>query len=64
MAYNDEEMTNPIPCSYCGRIVEQVDIMTIQVARQTWDSPAEYEDFCPYCLPPKYSEPDPDRFRE
>ena len=60
----EDEPDTRVACPHCGELHDADDINDYQTARQTHWEPAEYETFCPDCLPAKFREPDPDRYRD
>ena len=50
------------PCTECGALCDET--FELEVARQTHWEPAEYQTFCEHCVPARYREPDPDRYRD
>lgn len=53
-----------VECPNCGELRDESEDVEVEVFRQTHWSPAEYMTFCQLCLPVKYREPDPDRYRD
>lgn len=64
--HNASKVTEkPVTCPNCGATLQsEEDITSIEVARQTHESPAKYSEYCEHCIPIKYQEPDPDRCRD
>jgi hypothetical protein len=48
-------------CDKCGNIVAEADIRPVCVAKQTFDSPAEYAEICLECCGDDERDPDYER---
>ena len=57
-----EDKLEKIECLNCQREIEQDEQITIQVSRQTHWEPAEYEDYCDYCISNKYKRKFPNKY--